>query len=108
MNETLSQSGQLNFEAQVLQSELPVLVDYWAEWCAPCKMIAPILDELAVQYQGKLRIAKVNIEEEPKLAQRYAVRSAPTLMLFRNGSVQAQKTGALSRLQLSAFIAANL
>ena len=108
MNETLSRSGQLNFDAQVLQSELPVLVDYWAEWCAPCKMIAPILDELAVQYQGKLRIAKVNIEEEPKLAQRYAVRSAPTLMLFRNGSVQAQKTGALSRLQLSAFIAANL
>ena len=108
MQEHIIRAGGANFDRDVLQCGLPVLVDYWAEWCAPCKMIAPILDELAVQYQGKLRIAKVNIEEEPKLAQRYAVRSAPTLMLFRNGSVQAQKTGALSRLQLSAFIAANL
>lgn len=108
MQEHIIRAGGANFDQDVLPSSLPVLVDYRAEWCAPCKMIAPILDELAVQYQGKLRIAKVTIEEEPKIAQRYAVRSAPTLMLFRNGSVQAQKTGALSRSQLSAFITANL
>lgn len=108
MQEHIIRAGGANFDREVLQSGLAVLVDYWAEWCAPCKMIAPILDELAVQYQGKLRIAKENIEAEPKIAQRYAVRSAPTLMLFRNGRVQAQKTGALSRSQLSTFIAVNL
>ena len=108
MHASIVNAGNANFDQDVLKSELPVLVDYWAEWCAPCKMIAPILDELAGEYHDKLRIAKVDLEQSPQLAQRYGVRSAPTLMLFKNGSVEAQKVGALSKSQLKAFIEANL
>jgi thioredoxin 1 len=108
MHASIVNAGNANFDQDVLKSELPVLVDYWAEWCAPCKMIAPILDELAGEYHDKLRIAKVDLEQSPQLAQRYGVRSAPTLMLFKNGSVEAQKVGALSKSQLRAFIEANL
>ena len=98
----------LNFDEQVLQSKLPVLVDYWAEWCAPCKALLPVLDELAEEYRDRLRIVKVNVEQDPQIARQYGVRSQPTLMLFKHGSVEAQKVGALSRSQLKAFIEVNL
>jgi thioredoxin 1 len=97
-----------NFENDVLKSSLPVLVDYWAEWCGPCKMIAPILDEIAGDYQGKLRIAKVNVDENQQVTQKYGIRSIPTLMIFKGGSVQAQKVGAMSKSQLAAFIETNI
>ena len=100
--------NQLNFEQQVLQSELPVLVDYWAEWCAPCKAMAPVLDEIAEEYRDRLRVVKVNVEHEPQIARQWGVRSQPTLMLFKNGAVEAQKTGVMSKSQLKAFIELNL
>ncbi|HEX2666841.1 MAG TPA: thioredoxin TrxA [Gammaproteobacteria bacterium] len=97
-----------NFQKDVLSSDVPVLVDYWAEWCGPCKMIAPILDEIAGDYQGKLKIAKVNVDENQQVTQKYGIRSIPTLMIFKGGSVQAQKVGAMSKSQLAAFIETNL
>ena len=100
--------NQLNFDEQVLQSELPVRVNYWAEWCAPCKAMAPVLDEVAEEYRERLRVVKVNVEQEPQIARQYSVRSQPTLMLFKNGSVEAQKIGALSKSQLKTFIELNL
>ena len=100
--------NQLNFDEQVLQSELPVLVDYWAEWCAPCKAMAPVLDEVAEEYRDRLRVVKVNVEQEPQIARQWGVRSQPTLMLFKHGSVEAQRVGALSKSQLRAFIELNL
>ena len=108
MSEHIVYTSDANFDSDVLKSDLPVLVDYWAEWCGPCKMIAPILDEIATDYQGKLRVAKVNVDENAQLTQKYGIRSIPTLMLFKNGNVQAQKIGALSRSQLAAFIETNL
>jgi len=96
------------FDEDVLQSDVPVLVDYWAEWCGPCKMIAPVLDELAGEYGDKLKIAKLNIDENPKTPPKYGIRGIPTLMLFKNGSVEAQKVGAMSKSQLTAFIDTNL
>lgn len=108
MNDRITDISSALFETQVIKSELPVLVDYWAEWCAPCKAMAPILDELADEYHDKLRIAKVNVELEPQIARQYGVRSQPTMMLFKNGSVEAQKVGAMSKLQLRAFIELNL
>ena len=93
-----------NFEAEVLQSGTPVLVDYWAEWCGPCKMIAPVLDEVAKEYTGKLKVAKLNIDENQATPPKYGIRGIPTLMLFKNGQVQAQKVGAVSKSQLSAFL----
>lgn len=96
------------FEAEVLSSEQPVLVDYWAEWCGPCKMIAPILQEIANEYATKVKVAKLNIDENPATPPKYGIRGIPTLMLFRNGNVEATKVGALSKSQLAAFIDSNL
>ncbi|NMG14396.1 thioredoxin TrxA [Aromatoleum bremense] len=97
-----------NFEAEVLQSQAPVLVDYWAEWCGPCKMIAPILDDVAKEYAGKLKVAKLNIDENQETPAKFGVRGIPTLMLFKGGNVEATKVGALSKSQLTAFIDSNL
>jgi len=97
-----------SFEKDVLQSQLPVLVDYWAEWCGPCKMIAPILDEVAKEYAGKLVVAKVNVDENQAIPAQFGIRGIPTLMLFKGGNVEATKVGALSKSQLMAFVDANL
>ena len=96
------------FEAEVLQSPLPVLLDFWAEWCSPCKMIAPLLHQIAGQYAGRLKIAKLNIDDNPATPANFAVRSIPTLMLFKNGNVEVTKIGALSKSQLTAFIDSHL
>ena len=93
-----------SFEADVLQSTEPVLVDYWAEWCGPCKMIAPILDEVAGSYNGKLKIAKVNVDENRDIPAKFGIRGIPTLMLFKDGQLAATKVGAMSKAQLTAFI----
>lgn len=97
-----------SFEADVLKAEGAVLVDYWAEWCGPCKMIAPVLDEIAKEYEGKLTIAKLNIDENQGTPAKHGVRGIPTLMLFKNGNVEATKVGALSKSQLKAFLDANI
>ena len=96
------------FNDDVIKSEKPVLLDFWAEWCGPCKMIAPILDELADEYRDRLKIAKLNIDENPQTPPKFGIRGIPTLILFKNGTVEAQKVGALSKSQLSAFLDNNL
>ena len=96
------------FEAEVVNVEGPVLVDYWADWCGPCKMIAPILDEIAEEYEGKLKITKLNIDENPATPPKFGIRGIPTLMIFKNGNVEATKVGAVSKSQLAAFIDSNL
>ena len=108
MSDKITHVNTLTFDSEVLQSQLPVLVDYWAEWCGPCKMIAPALDESADNYAGRVRVAKVNVDENQSLASRYHVRGIPTLMLFKGGEVVATKIGAVSKAQLAAFIDANL
>ena len=97
-----------SFESDVLQSDNPVLVDYWAEWCGPCKMIAPLLDEAAESYADRMTVAKLNIDENPNAPAKFGIRSIPTLMLFKDGAVQAQKLGAMSKSQLVEFIDANI
>ena len=96
------------FSQDVLKSDKPVLLDFWAEWCVPCKMIAPILDELAAEYKDKVRIAKLNIDENPQTPPKFGIRGIPTLILFKNGAVEAQKVGAVSKTQLAAFLDSNL
>jgi thioredoxin 1 len=96
------------FEQEVLQSTVPVLVDYWADWCGPCKMIAPILDEVAKEYAGRLKIAKLNIDENQATPPKFGIRGIPTLMIFKNGNVEATKVGALSKSQLTAFVDSNI
>lgn len=97
-----------SFENDVLKADRPVLVDYWAEWCGPCKMIAPILDEISSEYDGKIKVAKLNIDENPNTPPKYGIRGIPTLMLFKGGNVEATKVGAVSKSQLTAFIDSNL
>ena len=93
-----------DFEAQVLQSEQPVLVDFWAEWCAPCKMIGPLVDELAASYAGKVKVVKINIDENPNTPRQYAVRGIPTLMMFKDGKVAATQVGAVGKAQLTQLV----
>ena len=96
------------FEDEVLKSETPVLVDYWAEWCGPCKSIAPILDDIAKEYDGRLKIAKINVDENQQVPAKFGIRGIPTLMLFKNGNVEATRVGALSKSQLTAFLDSNI
>jgi len=97
-----------SFEQEVLQSEKPVLIDYWADWCGPCKMIAPVLEEVASEYADKIRVAKLNVDEYPAIAVKYGVRSIPALLLFKNGEVEDTKIGALSKTQLTAWLDENI
>ncbi len=108
MSEQIVKVTDDTFESEVLNSEQPVLVDYWAEWCGPCKMIAPILDEIAQEYAGRLKVAKLNIDENPATPPKYGIRGIPTLMIFKDGNVAGTKVGALSKSQLSAFIDATI
>jgi len=96
------------FESEVLRAQHPVLVDYWAEWCGPCKAIAPTLEEVAKEYSGKLKVAKVNVDENQEIPKKYGIRGIPTLMLFKNGNIEATKVGALSKSQLTAFLDSNI
>ncbi len=104
MSEHIHYVTDATFDAEVTQAALPVLVDYWAEWCGPCRMIAPILDEIAKEYEGRLTVAKLNVDENQQTPQKFGVRGIPTLMLFKNGNIEATKVGALSKSQLTAFI----
>ena len=103
-SELIKHTTDATFEADVLKSSQPVLVDYWAEWCGPCKMIAPILDEVATSYEGKLQIAKMNVDENRDIPAKFGIRGIPTLMIFKNGELAATKVGAMSKSQLTAFI----
>ncbi|CAH1198302.1 thioredoxin 1 [Candidatus Nitrotoga sp. BS] len=104
MSEHIRYVTDATFEADVLQAPLPVLVDYWAEWCGPCRSVAPILEEIAKEYSGRMTVAKMNVDENQQTPQKYAVRGIPTLMLFKNGNIAETKVGALSKSQLTAFI----
>jgi thioredoxin 1 len=108
MSEHIHHVTDANFKSEVLESSLPVLVDYWAEWCGPCKMVAPILDEVAKDYDGRLKVAKLNIDDNQKTPGEFGIRGIPTLMLFKGGNIEATKVGALSKSQLTAFIDSNL
>jgi len=103
-SELIKHTTDATFDADVLKSTTPVLVDYWAEWCGPCKMIAPILDEVATSYSGKLQIAKMNVDENRDIPAKFGIRGIPTLMIFKNGELAATKVGAMSKAQLTTFI----
>ena len=107
-SDTILHVTDASFEDDVLKSGQPVLVDFWAEWCGPCKMIAPMLDEIAGEFKGKVKIAKINIDDNPKTPQRFSVRGIPTLILFKNGQVEGQKVGALRKADLAAFLESKL
>ena len=104
MSEHIKNVSDVRFDADVLKSSQPVLVDYWAAWCGPCKMIAPMLEEVSAEYAGKVTIAKLNVDENPETAAKFGIRGIPTLMLFKDGQVAATKVGALSKSQLTAFL----
>ncbi|AFC85242.1 thioredoxin TrxA [Frateuria aurantia] len=104
MSELITHTSDAAFEQDVLNSDTPVLLDFWAEWCGPCKSIAPVLDELAKQYEGKLRIAKINIDENQQTPRNFNVRGIPTLMVFKNGKVEATQVGAVGKGQLTQLI----
>lgn len=108
MSENIVNVTDASFEEDVIKAEGAVLVDYWAEWCGPCKMIAPVLEEIAKEYAGKLKVCKLNIDENNETPPKFGIRGIPTLMLFKGGNVEATKVGALSKSQLAAFIDANL
>ena len=108
MSDNILQLTDATFEADVINSPDPVLVDYWAEWYGPCKMIAPILEEIASEYSGRIKVAKLNIDDNPQTPPKYGIRGIPTLMLFKDGNVEATKVGALSKSQLTAFIDSNI
>ena len=108
MSEHVMHVSDANFESEVIQAKEPVLVDYWAAWCGPCQMIAPIINDVAKEYEGRLKVAKLDVDSNQATAARYGIRGIPTLMLFKNGQVEAQKVGALSKSQLAAFIDSNL
>jgi len=108
MSEHIQHVTDATFETEVLQAQSPVLVDYWAEWCGPCKAIAPTLEEVAKEYSGKLKVTKVNVDENQEIPRKYGIRGIPTLMLFKNGNIEATKVGALSKSQLTAFLDSNI
>ena len=108
MSDQIIHTSDSSFEQDVLNADRPVLLDFWAEWCGPCKMIAPILDTIAEENKDRLRVAKLNIDENPQTPPKYNIRGIPTLLLFRDGAVAAQQVGAVSKAQLQAFIDANL
>jgi thioredoxin 1 len=103
-SDLIKHTSDATFETDVLKASKPVLVDYWAEWCGPCKMIAPILDEVSAAYQDKLQIAKMNVDENREIPAKFGIRGIPTLMLFKDGQLAATKVGAMSKAQLTAFI----
>ena len=108
MSENIVNVSDVSFEEDVLKAEVPVLVDYWAEWCGPCKVIAPVLEEIAKEYDGRIKVCKLNIDENNETPPKFGIRGIPTLMLFKGGNVEATKVGALSKSQLAAFVDANL
>jgi thioredoxin len=108
VTDLITHTTDADFDTDVVNSEQPVLLDFWAEWCGPCKMISPILESIAGEYQSRLRVVKLNIDENPQTPPKYNIRSIPTLLLFRDGSVAAQQVGAVSKAQLESFLDANL
>ena len=108
MSSNIVHATDASFEAEVINSDIPVLVDYWAEWCGPCKMIAPVLEEVAESYAGKIKIVKVDVDSNKEIAQKHGIRGIPTLMVFKGGSAQATKVGALSKTELEEFVESSL